>query len=167
MDGEAKRGRDRDFTAFVASATPSLMRTALLLTDSQAAAQDLVQATFVKVYLAWPKVRQGTATAYARRVLVNERTDTWRRTRREVVVGEVPDVRSTPAAENGEREQVLAMLRQLPATQRKVIVLRYYEDLSEQTTADHLGLSVSAVKSATHRAMTTLRTIMSNEEARP
>ncbi len=46
-------------------------------------------------------------------------------------------------------------------------MLRYYEDLSEQTTADHLGMSVSAVKSATHRAMTTLRSILSNEEVRP
>lgn len=167
MDGEAKRRKDRDFTAFVASATPSLMRTALLLTDSQAAAQDLVQATFVKVYLAWPRVRQGTATSYARRILVNERTDTWRRTRREVVVDAVPEVRATPPPEHAQRAEVLALLRRLPASQRRIIVLRYYEDLSEQTTADHLGMSVSAVKSATHRAMTTLRSILSNEEVRP
>lgn len=167
MDSDAKRRKDRDFTAFVTSATPSLIRTALLLTDSEAAAQDLLQATFVKVYLAWPRVRQGTATSYARRILVNERTDTWRRTRREVMVDQVPETPAGPQRELGEREEVLSLLRRLPPAQRRVIVLRYYEDLSEQTTADHLGMSVSAVKSATHRAMTTLRCIMTSEEARP
>ena len=79
MDRTGKAERDAAFTAFVEQATPSLLRTAWLLTGDHHAAHDLVQAALVRTYVAWPRVRPETALAYARRILVNERTDRWRR----------------------------------------------------------------------------------------
>ena len=79
MDRTGKRERDAAFTAFVEQATPSLLRTAWLLTGDHDAAHDLVQAALVRTYVAWPRVRPETALAYSRRILVNQRTDRWRR----------------------------------------------------------------------------------------
>ena len=67
--------RDAEFSAFMRAASPSLLRTAWLLTADPEAAQELVQAALVKTYVAWPRVRTDEAVAYARRILVNERTD--------------------------------------------------------------------------------------------
>lgn len=75
--------RDAEFSAFMRAASPSLLRTAWLLTADAEAAQELVQAALVKTYVAWPRVRADEAVAYARRILVNERTDAWRRRTRE------------------------------------------------------------------------------------
>ena len=86
MGRESKAERDEAFTAFMTDAMPSLLRTAWLLTGSADRSQELVQAAFVKTYAAWPRVRRESALAFARRVLVNQKTDTWRRTSREVVV---------------------------------------------------------------------------------
>ncbi|WP_374970210.1 sigma factor [Terrabacter sp. BE26] len=77
--------RDADFTAFMTQAGPALLRTAWLLTGDHDRAQELTQASLVKTYVAWPRVREGEALAYARRILVNHRTDVWRATRRELV----------------------------------------------------------------------------------
>lgn len=75
--------RDAEFSAFMRAASPSLLRTAWLLTADPEAAQELVRAALVKTYVAWPRVRTDEAVAYARRILVNERTDAWRRRTRE------------------------------------------------------------------------------------
>jgi RNA polymerase sigma-70 factor (sigma-E family) len=156
--------RDAAFTAFVHEATPSLMRSATLLTGSTHAAQELVQASLVKAYTAWHRIEPGTALAYTRRILVNQRTDAWRRTKGEVSVESPPDRATTDPSTVEDRDRVVRLLARLPEQQRKVVVLRYYTDLSERATADALGLSVSAVKSLTHRAMTTLRTAYVNEQ---
>jgi len=67
--------RDADFTAFMEQAGPALLRTAWLLTGDHHRAQELTQAALVKTYVAWPRVREGEALAYARRVLVNHGID--------------------------------------------------------------------------------------------
>jgi RNA polymerase sigma-70 factor (sigma-E family) len=155
---KVRNQRDVAFTAFAEQASAPLLRTAWLLTGDHHAAHDLVQAALVKTYLAWPRVRPEGALAYARRVLVNERTDTWRRRRREVVVAETPDPPPDDGADPvGDRDLVVRLLARLPDQQRRVVVLRYYVDLSEQAVADLLGISVGSVKSAASRGLASLR----------
>ena len=158
MGSAAKRERDAAFTAFVHQASPSLLRTAWLLTGDHHTAHDLVQAALVRTYVAWPRVRADSALAYTRRVLVNERTDRWRRHGSEVAVAAVPE----GAGRGGEsvaddRDAVVRLLARLPDQQRRVVVLRYYVDLSEQATADALNISIGSVKSAASRGLSTLR----------
>lgn len=165
MSRTAKAERDRAFTAFVQSASPSLLRTAWLLTGDHHAAHDLVQAALVRTYVAWPRVRAESALAYARRVLVNERTDRWRRHGAEVAVAALPETGSTSATDGSEdRDAVVRLLARLPEQQRKVVVLRYYADLSEQATADLLNLSVGTVKSTASRGLAALRAQLSTLE---
>jgi len=157
MDRTGKAERDAAFTAFVEQATPSLLRTAWLLTGDHHAAHDLVQAALVRTYVAWPRVRPETALAYARRILVNERTDRWRRTGAELAVATPPESAVTAGSATEDRDVVVRLLATLPDQQRKVVVLRYYADLSEQATADVLNISVGTVKSASSRGLATLR----------
>ena len=140
------------------AASSSLTRTAWLLTGDADLAAELVQEALVKTYLAWRRVRHGEASAYARRVLVNLNIDRWRR--RPATPSEDLD-RAVPSnAEEviDDRDEVVRMLATLPPQQRRVIVLRYYTDLSEADVADHLGISVGAVKSAASRGLATLCT---------
>lgn len=149
--------KDAEFTAFVRSATPTLTRTAYLLTGDRETASDLVQEAFVRTYLAWRRVRPQEATAYARRVLVNLNIDRWRR--RTPVPSDLPD-RPDPGDAHlrvDDRDEVVRLLATLPPQQRRVIVLRYFNDLTEVAVADHLGISVGAVKSACSRGLATLR----------
>ena len=86
MFGIRREEREAAFTAFMTSASPSLTRTAWLLTGNGDAAQELVQAALVKTYVAWPRVRDGQALAYARAVLVNHHREQWRKFGRESAV---------------------------------------------------------------------------------
>ncbi|WP_020143090.1 SigE family RNA polymerase sigma factor [Terracoccus sp. 273MFTsu3.1] len=162
--------RDADFTAFMEQAGPALLRTAWLLTGDHHRAQELTQASLVKTYVAWPRVREGEALAYARRVLVNYRTDVWRATRRELVTDSPPEAgsgtsRRDAVTTSDDRDLVVRLLRTLPEQQRTVVVLRYYTDLSEQATAEVLGISVGAVKSAGSRGLAALRSALAAAEA--
>lgn len=154
----SKAERDAEFTRFMTEAAPSLSRTAWLLTGDAERAQELVQAALVKTYASWPKVRRDSALAYARRVLINQRTDTWRATRGEISTADLPE-RSTGDDSAGveQRDQIVRLLATLPEQQRKVVVLRYYSDLSEQAVAEALDISVGAVKSAASRGLAALR----------
>ncbi len=150
---------DEAFTRFVKESTPTLTRTAWLLTGDREVAADLVQSAYVRTLQAWGKVADGAATAYARRVIANENIDRWRRRRGEVLV---PDVQDRPAAGSFETriadaDRVVRMLAELNPQQRKVVVLRYYDDLAEDDVARLLGMSIQAVRSTAHRALTTLR----------
>ena len=164
MDRTGKADRDAAFTAFVEQATPSLLRTAWLLTGNHDIAHDLVQAALVRTYVAWPRVRPETALAYARRILVNERTDRWRRHGAELMVAAPPEAETTAGSATEDRDVVVRLLATLPEQQRKVVVLRYYSDLSEQATADALNISVGSVKSAASRGLATLRAELARTE---
>ena len=157
MFGSSTRGRDEEFTQFVRSASGSLSWTAYLLTGEKDAAAELLQEALVKTYLAWPRVRRGEAAAYARRTLVNLNIDRWRR--RPAIPTDDYDrpERRNAEAEVDDRDELLRMLAGLPEQQRKVIVLRYFEDLSEVAAAECLGISVGSVKSATSRGLAALR----------
>lgn len=159
--------RDAEFTAFMAQAGPSLLRTAWLLTGDGHEAQELTQAALVKTYASWKRVDSGRALAYARRILVNQRTDSWRSTRKEISIADPPEPAATAASGDrdgatgvAQRDEIVRLLKTLPPQQRTVIVLRYYTDLSEKETADTLGISVGAVKSAASRGLAALREAM-------
>lgn len=154
--------RDKAFVEFVEAATPSLRRTAYLIGGDRHKADDIVQETLYKVYLAWPKVqRAGNPFAYARRMLVNVAYDGGRRPwRREVTIAEVPDYDvhgGDFATGHAERDEVLEALRALGPRQRACIVLRYYEDLSIEQTAEILGCSEGTVRSQASRGLEALR----------
>lgn len=90
MSGRARR--DAEFTDFVERASAELLRIAWYLTGDVHRANDLVQASLVKTYLSWPRVEQSRAVAYARRIMLNRHTDSWRRTRAEVLVDNITDL---------------------------------------------------------------------------
>lgn len=158
---QSREERDAEFSAWMAARQPSLHRTAFLMAGDHHTAEDLVSATLAKVYLAWHRIeRRESVDGYARRVLVNEHNSLWRRPwkRREVAKATLPEetgVHDTP--DEGERRELWRLVSTLPRKQRAVIVLRYYEDLSEAEIADTLGISPGTVKSQASRAMATLR----------
>ena len=153
-----RAGRDDEFVAFVEEASTPLLRTAWMLTGDVHRAEELVQHALVRTYVAWPRARQ-EPLAYSRRVLVNLRTDHWRRTRREVLVP-AEDLTGVPAevapSQDLSAELVSALLR-LPSRRRAVVVLRHVLGLSEAEVAEDLRISTGAVKSAASRGIAQLR----------
>jgi len=158
---------DVEFADWMAARQVALVRTAYLLTGSQHAAEDLVQATLTRLYLSWERISDRQhVDAYARRALLNEHRSTWRRSSRrpEVLSDAVPEAALAPAEYDGEREAVWRFVQALPPRQRAVIVLRYYEDLSEAQIADLLGISTGTVKSQASRALASLRALVPARE---
>ncbi len=156
---------EREFTAFVADAGPRLHRTARLLTGDTHRADELVQATLVKTYLAWPRAVATDPEAYARRVLANQRIDTWRKGRREVLTDpvDVPDTPSrapSPADGAADRDEVVRALMTLTPRQRRIVVLRHLVGLTDAEVAADLGVSVGTVKSTASRALVQLRHVL-------
>ncbi|MBA3618675.1 MAG: SigE family RNA polymerase sigma factor [Acidothermales bacterium] len=151
---------DADFRDFVAVRSRALLRTAYLLTGDYQLAEDLLQTALTKTYLAWGRIRdRGAVEAYVRTTMVTTQTSWWRtRWRRESPVDHVPDLPTSDGAEAADdRELVRQHLRGLPTRQRAVVVLRYYDDLSEAEIARILGCSTGTVKSHASRALATLR----------
>ncbi len=159
MFGPSKATRDAEFTAFVEGAQAPLMRMAYALTGDPHSARDLVQDALVKTYTAWGRIRTDQALAYTRRIIVNQRIDTWRRTRKESPTDQLPERATAPGDHLVDaRDSVVRLLATLPEQQRKIVVLRHYADMSEAQVADYLGLSLGAVKSAASRGLAALRT---------
>lgn len=157
---ERRREHDDEFAAYMAARQPSLLRTAYLLTGDRHTAEDLVQTAFAKLYLSWDKVqRREVVDGYVRRILVNEHTSLWRRPwkRREVSTDALPETGGHDRFDDGESAAVWRFVQTLPRKQRAVIVLRYYEDLSEAETAEVLGISIGTVKSQASRAIAAMR----------
>ncbi|MBC7279356.1 SigE family RNA polymerase sigma factor [Nocardioides sp.] len=147
------------FDAFVITRRPALLRTAYLLTGHAEDAEDLVQTTLIKVVPKWGRI-QDNPEPYVRKVLAREATNRWRTRRwRETLVEHLPD-REGPGASLTWSLTVRDALLQLPPRQRAVIVLRYYDDLTERETAATLGIAIGTVKSQTSDALTRLRTLI-------
>ncbi len=146
------------FEEFVALRSPRLLRVCYLLTRDWASAEDLLQTALAKSWFAWDRVND-EPEAYVRAVIANTYASLWRRRWR----GEVPTERLPEGAARDvvrdvdERDELWTALGRLPRRQRAVVVLRYFEDLTERQTADALGVSVGTVKSQTSRALATLR----------
>ncbi|MEW9547417.1 SigE family RNA polymerase sigma factor [Nonomuraea sp. NPDC050783] len=153
--------RNDSFREFVAAHQQSLMRTAYLLTGDAHLAEDLLQSVLLKVLGRWPKLAHvASPQAYARKALVNQYISWRRRPMRAEVPSAEPPERSYSSEESTlVRLAVRRALAQLPPRQRAVIVLRYYEDLTEHETARLLGCSLGTVKSQAHNALARLRAL--------
>jgi RNA polymerase sigma-70 factor (sigma-E family) len=157
-----KSERDEQFHRFVLTRRGWLLRTATLLTAGDGhLAEDLVQTTLTKLYVAWPAFqRADNPDRYLRRALVNALTDERRRVwrRREHSMARLPD-RPDVSLERIEAPDGLRQaLRELPPRMRAAVVFRYFYDLDVADTADALGCSEGTVKSQTARALDRLRT---------
>jgi RNA polymerase sigma-70 factor (sigma-E family) len=147
-----------DFSEFVAARGPALQRTAFLLTGDWGRAEDILQTVLVKTLRHWPRVSSGSPEAYVRTALARTAVSSWRRRwHGEAPSATLPEGSSDSWSDVDRRRVVFDALRQLPARQRAVIVLRFYEDLTEVAVADALGVSVGTVKSQTAKALQRLR----------
>lgn len=150
--------READFTAFVAARQGHLRRIAYAICGDWHLADDLLQITLVKLYVAWPRIRDKDAQeAYARRILVRTHIDETRRPSRRDVPGlEGHDAAAVEATSYEERSELFAALQDLPPMQRKVVVLRHWLGLSVRETADTLGIGEGTVKGYSSRALAAL-----------
>ena len=162
--------RDEEFSRYVTERSGALLRVAYLLTGNRADAEDLLQTALAKTYLSWHRIQdKGALDGYVRRVLVNTQTSWWRKRRvEEYATDQLPEQpwEDTRPGEFELRSTVWKSLAQLPRRQRAVVVLRYYEDLSEAETAAVMGISVGTVKSTASRALAKLRTDGALRDAR-
>ena len=152
---------DKDFVEMLGGELPRIQRVARVLAGSPEAADDLVADAIVRVL---PKWRTGSVIdppAYLRRAVVNLATKRWR-------VGRLATARDHRAldwllapvdatAAVDERDRTLRAVMRLPVRRRAVVVLRFYEDLTEQAIAETLGIDVGTVKSQLARALKQLR----------
>jgi len=148
---------DAGFEGWARARTPTLLRAAYVLTGSQHAAEDLAQVTLERVATAWRRVED--PDAYARQVMYRVQVSSWRRRRvTETSTDAVPERGAPDLGEDAALRLTLGTaLRRLTMAQRSVLVLRFYEDLSEADTAAVLGCTVGTVKSQTAKALSRLR----------
>ncbi len=148
-----------DFRTFAASRWPGLVRLAFGLTGDRFLAEDIAQTALARAYVAWRRVsRADDPDAYVRRILVNTSNRRFRRRRVTEQPGNLPETPvDGPADLIGERTALVAALHQLPPRQRAVIVLRYWQDLTDAQIAAALGCSPGTVRSQLARALAKLR----------
>lgn len=164
MPGSRRPPSDDEFSELVHAVWPSLYRTAYLLVGDRGLAEDLVQTSLTKTYASWGKVRDvAAAPGYARTTLVNTAAAWFRRKswRNERPVSELPE--TAIHGDVAERPTLMVALAQLAPRQRAVVVLRYYEDLSVDETAQALGISAGTVKSQTYDALARLRDLLGED----
>ena len=153
-----------DFEEFVVARRAALLRTAYLLTGDHHDAEDLVQSALVKVVPKWRRIKD-RPEPYVRQVLARESVSRWRGRRwREVTTDVVPEATRHDTADREDRISLLEDLRRLSPRQRAVLVLRYFDDLTEADTAAALGISVGTVKSHARDALAHLRSQQTGEE---
>jgi len=158
-----------DFEAWAEARVAGLLRFAYLVTGSQHAAEDAVQAALTRACEKWSRVGcTHDPDSYVRRMVVNEHISTWRRSgRREVAVAEVRDTVVVDAAAGvADSDAVWRMCSALPRRQRAAVVLRFYEDLEYAEIAALLDCSEATVRSHVHRALTSLRASLTSQEER-
>ncbi|MEW2444416.1 SigE family RNA polymerase sigma factor [Micromonospora marina] len=158
MGRNADDGR-ADYLAFVEAHQHRLLRAAYLICGNRHQAEDLLQDALLKLALRWSSVRDGDPAAYVRAILYRDAVSWWRRRRREWLSAYPPDRPGTDT-DAALRLTVRAALDRLPPRQRAVVVLRYFEDLTEVATAEALGVTVGTVKSQCHDALRRLRDVV-------
>lgn len=155
----------RDFEEFARERLPALLRYAAVLSGDRDLAADVVQEVMVRAHAKWATIgRADVPEHYVKKMVTNEYLS-WRRrwavrnivpTSDEVLHLRAPD-QSDSTAGHGERDEMWARLATLPARQRAVLVLRFYEDLSDAEIAETLGCAVGTVRSCASRGLATLR----------
>ena len=159
-------GTPEGFTEFVVARQAALLRTAYLLTGHAQDAEDLVQTTLVKVVPQWRRIRDDPE-AYVRRVMVNENISRWRRRRwREQSADVLPELLAT-GPDHADLIAVRDALATLAPRQRAVLVLRYFEGLSEREIAAQLGIAPGTVKSQARQALARMRAALPDDETAP
>jgi RNA polymerase sigma-70 factor (sigma-E family) len=152
------------FEELAQSARPTLLRVAQGVTGRREDAEDAVQSSLLKAMRAWQRVagqERWRQQAYVRQIVVNTCRSGWRKWGSRVTVGEMPEpVQSAGTDELVDRELVRQALGRLPARQREVLILRYYEDLTEAEIASRLGCAPGTVKSSAARALRALRDML-------
>ena len=155
---------EHDFGAFVATRATSLLRVAYLACGDRAEAEDVLQTALERTYRNLHRVRHESLEPYVRRVIVNTAIS---RARRRAILSIIPmhSPPETPArtSDTDLRQVLMEALRALPPRQRAVIVLRYWEDLTETQTAEALGCAVGTVKSQASKAMAKLRAALGRD----
>jgi RNA polymerase sigma-70 factor (sigma-E family) len=158
-------GRDRqEFEAFVAASSDRLLRTAYLLTRDRGHAEDVVQTALLRTARRWRTARKAPEP-YARTVVVNLAKDRWRHLARRPAETQLDhDVPLAGPEQVLDRDALMRAASKLPAGQRAVLVLRFFDDLSVEATAAALGCSTGTVKSQTSRALGNLRAALAPEK---
>jgi RNA polymerase sigma-70 factor (sigma-E family) len=146
-----------EFDGFVAARSGRLLRTAFLLTRDRELAEDLLQTALTKAWFGWSRI-DGDPEPYVRKILVNTYASWWQRKwNGETPTEELPDAGTGHADAAADSHDLWTALGRLPRRQRAVVVLRYFEDLSEAETARILDCSVGTVKSQASKALAKLR----------
>lgn len=151
-----------EFEELFVTLWPRLFRMATAVAGDRNVAEDAVQMAFARAYASWERVRKADhVPAYLRRMVINEilgaRRAGWFRRERPYQDVAPPQVDASPEDAVADRNDVWAAVQALPTRQRAVIVLRYYEDLSEEQIATVLGCSRGTVKSQASAALANLR----------
>ncbi len=159
-EAAARSGAD-GFEELARSARPTLLRVAQGVTGRREDAEDAVQSSLLKAMRAWQRVagqERWRQQAYVRQIVVNTCRSGWRKWGSRVAVGEMPElVQGAETDALDDRELVRQALSRLPVRQREVLMLRYYEDLTEAEIASRLGCAPGTVKSSAARALRALR----------
>ncbi|MEO3771398.1 SigE family RNA polymerase sigma factor [Micromonospora sp. B9E7] len=159
--GRRRAEADDEYTEYVRSRMLQWRRTAYLMCGDWDRGDDILQRVLTELYRNWARVRQAdhldalVRTMLLRR-LIDERRLRWARVRLGTAL---PDV-STPATDPTDRITLVGALRQVPPRQRAALVLRYFQDLSVEETAQAMGCSTGTVKSQTAKGLATLRTLL-------
>lgn len=153
---------EAEFAELVAAKGGALRRTAYLMCGDWHLAEDLVQGAFVKIHLNWHRIsRQETFDAYLRTMLFRAFLDTRRaKWRRETPAEYLPDREAPVTGPGDDRDVLVAALRRIPPRQRAVLVLRYWEDLSVEETAQLMGCAAGTVKSQAAKGLAALRRLL-------
>jgi RNA polymerase sigma-70 factor (sigma-E family) len=157
----ASDARTAAFEEFVVARSERLLRTAYLLTRDHALAEDLLQTSLAKAWSSWNRI-ESDPESYVRRILVNTFSTWWRRRwNGELPTEELPEPAASEPRSGGPdvatSTDLWDAVGRLPKRQRAVIVLRFYEDLSEAAAAELLGISAGTIKSQTAKALSKLR----------
>jgi RNA polymerase sigma-70 factor (sigma-E family) len=168
VEAGVNRAAEAEFTTFVAEHTNALFRTAYALTGNHHAAEDLLQTALTKLALAWSRVSVDPK-AYTRRIIYREHISTWRRMwkRNETPTADPPHSRDSEVDHSDttlDRLTLRNVLQALPPRQRAVIILRHLEDRSQHEVAEILGCTTGTVGSQTSRALSKLRTALSQTQ---
>jgi RNA polymerase sigma-70 factor (sigma-E family) len=155
--------QERDYVHYVSQRLPRLHRTAYLLCGDTYQADDIVQTTLTALYVSWHRAAAAdNVDAYVHRIMVRRYLDERRRRWSRVLLSDnVPEAPATAVKSFEERDELMAALRELPNGQRVVVVLRYFNDLSVEATAEALGCSTGNVKSQCARGLQALRKVLS------
>lgn len=156
----AASGKVLEFEEYVRNRQDALLRSARRLVPDPSEAQDLLQTALARTYGRWDGIAdKSLADAYLRRVMINTRTEWWRaRKLDEVPTEQLPEASVEDGTEqHADRALLVDLLECLAPKQRSVVVLRHWEQMSTEETAEALGMSTGTVKSTLHRALARLR----------